>query len=69
MSPDKPYREKLDEALLDAPDDPPEVVPAISAEQPGVGATIGVGAFADNDEASHVQPTDNDGETVPPEEA
>lgn len=71
--PDKPNTEKLDETLIDAPRQPPEIVPAISAEQPGVGLAIGVEAFGkrpadevmDNDEESHVPPSDNDGETVP----
>jgi len=53
----------------------PEVVPAQSAEQPVLGAALGVAAYSpqdpdapltgDNDEDSHVSPTDNDGETVP----
>jgi hypothetical protein len=42
-------------------------------EQPGLGAPIGVEAYGsraadellDNDEESHVPPSDNDGETVP----
>jgi hypothetical protein len=70
--PDKESTEGLDEPVRDEP----EVVPAISAEQPGVGAAIGVEAFGnrageaadevmDNDEESHVPPSDNDGETVP----
>ena len=48
----------------------PEVVPAISAEQPPIAAGIGVGAYvgSDNDQESHVTPADNDGETVPRDE-
>lgn len=76
MNPDDQNPEKIDEQMLDAPNEPPEVVPAISAQQPGVGAAIGVEAFGnradesvdevmDNDEESHVSPPDNDGETVP----
>jgi hypothetical protein len=54
--------------------DEPELVPAPRIEQPALGAAIGVAAFrkqddvgmtGDNDEDSHVAPTDNDGETVP----
>lgn len=53
--------------------DEPEIVPAISAEQPPIAAGIGVGAYVgrtedleqDNDQESHVSPSDNDGETVP----
>ncbi len=41
-------------------------MPAISAEQPAIAAGIGLGAYVgrDNDQESHVPPTDNDGETV-----
>ncbi|MEA2677783.1 MAG: hypothetical protein QOJ81_1924 [Chloroflexota bacterium] len=56
--------------------DEPEVVPAVSAEQPFVAAGIGVDAYVgrseesdgDNDQESHVSPADNDGETVPRDE-
>jgi hypothetical protein len=43
--------------------DEPEVVPAISSEQPPIAA--GIGVTVDNDQDSHVSPSDNDGETVP----
>lgn len=54
----------------------PEVVPAISSEQPPIAAGIGVDSYvgrteerdADNDQESHVSPPDNDGETVPQDE-
>ena len=54
----------------------PEVVPAISSEQPPIAAGIGVDAYVgrteeldtDNDQQSHVSPPDNDGETVPQDE-
>lgn len=53
-----------------------EDAPAISSEQPPIAAGVGVGAYvgrteereADNDQDSHVSPTDNDGETVPQDE-
>ena len=72
MIPDEPTTEQPEQPVRDEP----EVVPAISSEQPGVGAAIGVEAFGnraqeavdevmDNDEDSHVSPSDNDGETVP----
>lgn len=54
----------------------PDVVPAISSEQPPIAAGVGVGAYVgrteegepDNDQESHVSPSDNDGETVPQDE-
>lgn len=47
----------------------PDVVPAISSEQPSVAAAIGTAYVGtDNDQDSHVLPTDNDGETVPADE-
>ena len=68
---DEPTNENLDDKMRDVPTDPPEVVPAPRIEQPALGAATGVAAFTkptpatDNDEDSHVRPTDNDGETVP----
>lgn len=56
--------------------DEPDVVPAISSEQPPIATDVGVGAYvgrteeseSDNDQDSHVSPPDNDGETVPQDE-
>lgn len=72
MIPDKPITDQHDQPLRDQA----EIEPAISTDQPGVGVAIGVEAFGnradeavdevmDNDEESHVEPSDNDGETVP----
>jgi hypothetical protein len=57
--------------------DEPDVVPPISPGQPPVALGIGVGVYvgrteepdSDNDQESHVSPTDNDGETVPLDKA
>jgi hypothetical protein len=56
--------------------DPYRDDPLDEDEQPSAAAGIGVGAYvgrteerdADNDQGSHVSPSDNDGETVPSDE-
>jgi hypothetical protein len=65
-----PRGEDLREETDNQQRDEPEVVPAISSEQPPVAAGVGVGAYVgrDNDQESHVPPADNDGETVPHDE-
>jgi hypothetical protein len=62
---DEPKSDQPEESVRDEPTDPPEFV----------GTAIGEAGFAkreeaqreviDNDEESHVEPSDNDGETVP----
>jgi hypothetical protein len=54
--PDKPTPEQPDQ-----PDQPVR-------DEPEVGAAIGIDEIMDNDEESHVPPSDNDGETVPGQE-
>ena len=53
--------DSADEILVETP----EILPVQNGQQPAFGVPLDVSAAADNDEDSHVPPTDNDGETVP----
>ena len=59
----------VQEGDTQAPRPVPEVVPAISSEQPPIAAAIGAAYVGHaNDQGSEVPPAENDGETVPRDE-
>jgi hypothetical protein len=42
----QPQTDETDDTIRHEPTDPPEVVPAISGEQPGIAAGLGLSGFA-----------------------